>query len=85
MVDPMELKRGQVVFSNAGRDQGRFAVGLEDDGVYAVICDGARRTLEAPKRKKHLHLSKTLTFLSEEEMRSDRAIKKALRRFSEHE
>ena len=81
----MDLKRGLVVFSNAGRDQGNFAVVLEYDGVYAQICDGARRTLENPKRKKQIHLSTTLSFLSEEEMQNDRAIKKALRRFYEHE
>ena len=55
----MEIKRGQVVRSLAGHDKGDFQTVLELLPPYAVVCDGKRRSLEHPKRKKLLHLAPT--------------------------
>ena len=47
----MDIRRGIVVKSAAGHDKGGFFTVLESDDVYAVICDGKRRSLEKPKKK----------------------------------
>ena len=48
----MEFVKGLVVRSKAGHDKGSFylVLGLETD--MAVVCDGSRRALANPKRKK---------------------------------
>lgn len=49
---------GDAVMSLAGRDKGRpMAVIATVDGKYALVCDGRKRRLEAPKRKKIRHLN----------------------------
>ena len=55
----MEFVKGLVVRSKAGHDKGSFylVLGLETD--MAVVCDGSRRALANPKRKKLIHLSPT--------------------------
>lgn len=54
----MELQKGSVVLSRAGRDKGKFyaVVGVAD-GEYVFIVNGKMRPLAAPKRKKKLHLT----------------------------
>ena len=54
-----KLKLGQVVKALAGRDKDNIFVVVEiinDDHV--CIADGAKRKIEAPKRKKIKHLQK---------------------------
>ena len=51
----MELQRGQVVRSLAGHDQGDFQVVVAAAPPYAFVCDGKRRPLQRPKRKKQFH------------------------------
>lgn len=53
------MKRGSVVKSAAGHDKGEYFVVIETDGVYALVCDGKRRTLKQPKKKKLKHLTDT--------------------------
>lgn len=79
----MQVKRGQVVRSLAGHDKGDFQAVLEVTPPYAIVCDGKRRKLEKPKRKKLLHLAPTNTVLTEEALRTDRQIRTALRPFRE--
>lgn len=55
----MSIVKGSIVRAKAGRDKGGFFVVLDSDGVYAVIADGRRRTVERPKRKKLIHLENT--------------------------
>ncbi len=52
-----ELIPGQLVFSRAGRDQGRYFLVYQvfDDG-YVSLVDGSLRKVERPKRKKRKHL-----------------------------
>ena len=50
----MNLKRGQVVWSKAGRDQGSFLAVLECRPPWAVLADGGRRPLERPKGNRRL-------------------------------
>ena len=80
----MELKRGQVVRSKAGRDQGSFmaVLGAEPQWAepqWAVLADGKGRPLERPKRKNIRHISPTLTVLPEEALATNRKLRAALR------
>ncbi len=55
-----EIKEGNVVFSKKGRDKGYpFVVLLSLDDDFVLICDGKRRKVAAPKRKRRKHLSAT--------------------------
>ncbi len=52
-----EIKVGSVVFSKAGRDQGKFYVVTEIvDASYVKIADGDLRRVDTPKLKKIKHL-----------------------------
>lgn len=81
----MELKKGSVVISKAGRDKGYFLAVTEitDEGIY--VCDGKERPVERPKKKNPLHLAKTRYVLTEEETATNRSLKRALKKFSSSE
>lgn len=78
----MNYKKGQIVRSLAGHDKGGFFVVLELDECFAVICDGKRRPLERPKRKKLIHLSPTATVAAENTYKTNREVKRLLAEFS---
>jgi hypothetical protein len=80
----MDINRGQVVRSKAGHDKGDFQTVLAVELPYLLLCDGKRRSLEKPKRKKAMHVACTKTVLSEEQLRTNRQIKIALRSFQEN-
>ena len=63
---------------------GNGIVVLDVDGSYAMICDGKRRTLEKPKRKKYKHLSATKSVLEIGLLNSNKAIRKALSSFNDN-
>lgn len=80
----MELKKGSVVRSKAGRDKESFLVVIsfcEQDG-YVMVCDGKERPLERPKRKNVLHLAVTNTVFTQEETAANHRLKKALNAFA---
>ncbi len=79
----MEIVCGCVVKASAGRDKGGYFVVLDFDGEYAMICNGKRRPVENPKRKKCKHLSTTNTVLESCEMKTNREIRKALSKFND--
>ena len=55
----MDFKKGMVVISRAGRDNGKpMAVTDIKDG-FVYVCDGKERPLENPKKKNPKHLAKT--------------------------
>lgn len=60
------MKRGTVVISKAGRDKGKLLVVLSIEGDYAILCDGKKRPLLNPKKKKLKHIAFTKFMLSEE-------------------
>ncbi|MBQ7961408.1 MAG: KOW domain-containing RNA-binding protein [Clostridia bacterium] len=78
----MELVKGSVVISKAGRDKGYYlaVTQITDGGVY--VCDGKERPVERPKKKNPLHLAKTHFVLSEDETATNRSLKKALKEIS---
>lgn len=76
-------KRGSVVVSLAGHDKGDFQIILENDDTYAMVCDGKHRPLEKIKKKKLKHIKVTNTVVDEENLRSNKSIKRCLRPFIE--
>lgn len=59
----MDICKGMLVYSKAGRDKGRLFVvlGIENDFVY--LSDGDTRRVDCPKKKKIKHINKTNTVL----------------------
>ena len=47
---------GTVVLSKRGHDEGRIYVVAAEHESYLYLCDGDKRTLEAPKRKRRKHV-----------------------------
>ena len=78
----MDFVRGLVVRSAAGHDKAGFFTVLEADAQFAVICDGKRRSLSHPKKKKTKHLFVTNTVLPEGSMQTNREIRCALKSFN---
>lgn len=74
----MELRRGQVVRSRAGRDKDSFLAVIELAPPFALVCDGKARPLERPKRKKLMHLAPTAAVLPEESLATNRKLRAAL-------
>lgn len=50
------IEPGRVVIPRAGRDKGRPMIVLSTQGEYAYVADGALRSAQNPKKKKHKHL-----------------------------
>ena len=79
----MDLTRGQVVRSKAGRDKDRFLLLYETGDRYVTLVDGKERPLCRPKRKNVLHIQGTNTVLDESVFTADKRIRKALSSFNE--
>ncbi len=70
----MDIVKGSVVQSKAGRDKGRFFLVVEVENDHALIADGDLRKLNKPKRKKLRHLGATKTMLTLQEPLSDKSL-----------
>lgn len=47
---------GQFVTSKAGHDKGTLYVTIAEEGDFAVLCDGRRKPVERPKKKRKKHI-----------------------------
>ena len=74
------LERGRVVLSLAGRDKGRLLAVMQEGKDRVLICDGKERPVDRPKSKNIRHVEITQTLLSEAEIATNRALRKALGR-----
>ncbi len=74
------FQRGRVVRSLAGRDKGYLLSVTEAEGSRVYVCDGKERPIDRPKVKNSRHLEPTEIFLSEDDMASDRALRRALKK-----
>ena len=81
----MQLVKGRVVMSTAGRDRLTFQIVLEAAPDSALVVDGKARPLQRPKRKNIRHLRLTSTVVPEEQMNTNREIRRALRPFQSDE
>ena len=73
----MELVRGSVVISKAGRDKGKLLAVVDISGDRVLVADGKERPLCRPKKKNPLHLAGTNMKVQTEGV-SDKALRKAL-------
>ena len=78
----MELARGTVVRSVAGRDAGSFLAVVAFDGADVYVCDGKARPLERPKRKNPRHIRPTRCVLDETILTGNKSLKQALGAFA---
>lgn len=72
------LERGRIVKSKSGHDAGSFYVVLRVSDGFVWIADGRRRKCEKPKRKNPRHLSQTAIVASEEDLQTDKKIRRVL-------
>lgn len=79
----MEWKQGMVVRSLRGRDKESFLCVVFADAHYVFVCDGKARPLERVKRKNPKHVEKTPYMLTAKDLKSNRAVKQALKKFPE--
>lgn len=90
MKTPKSLELGEIVFSVAGRDSGKFYIVVEIiDDNYVSIADGDLRRVDKPKTKKIKHLrtegviiAKIKEKLELEKKIFDAEIKSALRAYN---
>lgn len=75
------MKRGFIVRSLAGHDKGDFQVIFKSDEKFAFVCDGKNRKIEKPKKKNIVHLKFTKKKLEEEFLKTNKALRTALRDF----
>ena len=80
----MEVEIGTVVRSLQGRDEGFFVVLKKEDGFW-FLADGKNRPLEKPKRKNPRHVAPTRTVLNMERVKTNKALREALKPFYEGE
>lgn len=76
------LERGRVVISLAGRDKGRLLAVMREEKNRVLICDGKERPVDRPKSKNIRHVEITQALLSEAEIATNRALRKALGRLN---
>lgn len=74
----MQLRKGSVVRSRAGRDKDKLMAVIGTDGKVLLLCDGKERRLEKPKRKNPLHVATTKTVLDDSAMATNRSLRRAL-------
>ncbi|MBR3781516.1 MAG: KOW domain-containing RNA-binding protein [Clostridia bacterium] len=74
------LERGNVIRSLAGRDKGRLLAVMQVSEKLVTVCDGKERPVDRPKSKNIRHVEYVGASLSEAEMTTNRALKKALAR-----
>lgn len=74
----MDIQKGQIVFSRAGRDITDVYTVVAVEGERLLLANGAKRTLQAPKPKNKRHVIATNTHLAAEEMDTDVKLKVAL-------
>lgn len=83
--EKIKFIRGTVVRSAAGRDKGDFQVIIRTEGEFAFTSDGRHRPLEKLKKKKQKHLFFTNTILEENQLITNKLIRKSLASFNKKE
>ena len=74
------LERGTVVRSSAGRDKGSLLAVMQQEENRVFVCDGKERPIDRPKSKNIRHVQATGFSVTESELETKRALRKALRR-----
>lgn len=74
----MDLVKGMVVISKAGRDKGYPLAVVGFDGDSVLVADGGERPLARPKKKNPKHLARTNKTVQVDGV-SDKALRAALK------
>ncbi|MCC8130465.1 MAG: KOW domain-containing RNA-binding protein [Ruminococcus sp.] len=74
----MNVVKGSVVRSLAGRDRGGYFVAVDVTDRFVTIADGKERKLSSPKRKNVRHISPTSHVIELSGM-TDKKLKRLLR------
>ena len=80
---------GQFATSKAGHDKNMLYVVVAEEGEFVALCDGQRKTIAAPKKKRRKHIQpigqtvdqKTLEAIQNKTVRDER-IKYAIRHYA---
>ena len=80
----MELKRGMLVKSKAGRDKDCIYVIGDVRNEYVYLADGRLRTVDHPKRKKKKHVQPVCVICGEYKP-DDVAVKRILKNYLNQE
>ena len=75
------MEKGTVVKSLAGRDKGRLLAVMQSENGSVLVCDGKERPIDRPKSKNIRHVECVGLSVTENDMRTNKALKKALRQF----
>ncbi len=75
------MEKGTVVKSLAGRDKGRLLAVMQSENGSVLVCDGKERPIDRPKSKNIRHIECVGLSVTENDMRTNKALKKALRQF----
>jgi ribosomal protein L14E/L6E/L27E len=75
------MDRGRIVFSKAGSDKDTFLAVIGENGKEVYVSDGKRYKIAAPKKKNIKHLAKTDKKLCEEELLTDKKLRKAIAQY----
>lgn len=76
------FERGKVVVSLAGRDKGKLLAVMREENGLVILCDGKERPIDRPKSKNIRHVEATQASLTQAELSTNRALRKALGRLS---
>lgn len=76
----MDIVKGSIVKSKAGRDKDEFLVVVSVDNSYAYVCDGKHHKTESPKKKNLKHIAPTQTVI--EMPQTNKQLRKLLNSFS---
>ena len=71
----------RIVCAKAGRDKGNFMVVVEERENYVLLCDGKSHPLSKPKLKNIKHVSPTNSVVTQEQLKTDKSLKTALKEF----
>ncbi len=76
------LEKGTVVRSSAGRDKDKLLAVVGGSEKSVLLCDGKERPIDRPKSKNIRHVEPLGLSVTETEMSTNRALKKALGRLN---
>lgn len=68
--------------SLAGRDKGKLLAVMREENGLVILCDGKERPIDRPKSKNFRHVEAIGVSLTEAELSTNRALKKALGRLN---
>ncbi|MBR5562289.1 MAG: KOW domain-containing RNA-binding protein [Clostridia bacterium] len=78
------MEKGTVVKSLAGRDKGRLLAVMQSENGSVLVCDGKERPIDRPKSKNIRHVECVGLSVTENDMRTNKALKKALRQLMQN-